>query len=146
MNASTKTPLEQSEGVFDIRHFRTVHSWRCCANMSESNLIVTNGLGNTDFISFVLMQEISTKSSPCGIYKALHFTKWGAFWLCAKPQGLKYLGFGFCFDSRAHQFKAKPHAKAVAKFKKRMQEITCRLNRRVPNGTLGGVRVGISLN
>ena len=28
-----------------------------------------------------------------------------------KPQGLKYLGFGFYFDSRAHQFKAKPHAK-----------------------------------
>ena len=36
------------------------------------------------------------------------------------------LGFGFYFDSRAHQFKAKPHAKAVAKFKKRMKELTCR--------------------
>ena len=43
-----------------------------------------------------------------------------------KPQGLKYLGFGFYFDSRAHQFKAKPHAKSVAKFKKRMKELTCR--------------------
>ena len=43
-----------------------------------------------------------------------------------KPQGLKYLGFGFYFDSRAHQFKAKPHAKLVAKFKKRMKEFTCR--------------------
>ena len=43
-----------------------------------------------------------------------------------RPQGLKYLGFGFYFDSRAHQFKAKPHAKAVAKFKKRMKELTCR--------------------
>ena len=43
-----------------------------------------------------------------------------------KPQGLKYLGFGFYFDSRAHQFKAKPHAKSVAKFKKRMKEFTCR--------------------
>jgi len=42
-----------------------------------------------------------------------------------KPQGLKYLGFGFYFDSRAHQFKAKPHAKSVAKFKKRMKELTC---------------------
>ena len=39
-----------------------------------------------------------------------------------KPQGLKYLGFGFYFDSRAHQFKAKPHAKSVAKFKKRMKK------------------------
>ena len=43
-----------------------------------------------------------------------------------KPQGLKYLGFGFYFDPRAHQFKAKPHAKSVAKFKKRMKELTCR--------------------
>ena len=42
------------------------------------------------------------------------------------PRGLKYLGFGFYFDSRAHQFKAKPHAKSVAKFKKRMKELTCR--------------------
>ena len=36
------------------------------------------------------------------------------------------VGFGFYFDSRAHQFKAKPHAKSVAKFKKRMKEFTCR--------------------
>ena len=43
-----------------------------------------------------------------------------------KPQGLKYLGFGFYFDSKVHQFKAKPHAKAVMKFKKRMRELTCR--------------------
>ena len=43
-----------------------------------------------------------------------------------KPQGLKYLGFGFYFDSRAHQFKAKPHAKSVAKFKARMRKLTCR--------------------
>lgn len=43
-----------------------------------------------------------------------------------KPQGLKYLGFGFYFDSKAHQYKAKPHAKSVAKFKKRMKELTCR--------------------
>ena len=35
-----------------------------------------------------------------------------------RPQGLKYLGFGFYFDTRAHQYKAKPHAKSVAKFKK----------------------------
>ena len=43
-----------------------------------------------------------------------------------RPSGLKYLGFGFYFDTRAHQFKAKPHAKSVAKFKKRMKELTCR--------------------
>ena len=43
-----------------------------------------------------------------------------------KPQGLKYLGFGFYFDRNAQQYKAKPHAKSVAKFKKRMKELTCR--------------------
>lgn len=43
-----------------------------------------------------------------------------------KPQGLKYLGFGFYFDSRAQQYKAKPHINSVKKFKKRMRELTCR--------------------
>ena len=43
-----------------------------------------------------------------------------------RPSGLKYLGFGFFYDKRAHQFKAKPHAKTVTKFKKRMKELTRR--------------------
>ena len=41
-----------------------------------------------------------------------------------KPQGLKYLGFGFFYDRRAHQFKAKPHAKSVAKLKTKMKQLT----------------------
>ena len=43
-----------------------------------------------------------------------------------RPSGLKYLGFGFFYDKRAHQFKAKPHAKTVTKFKRRMKELTRR--------------------
>ena len=43
-----------------------------------------------------------------------------------RPRGLKYLGFGFYFDARAHQFKAKPHARSVEKFKTRMKQLTCR--------------------
>ncbi|MGN0407344.1 MAG: group II intron maturase-specific domain-containing protein [Bacteroides sp.] len=43
-----------------------------------------------------------------------------------RPSGLKYLGFGFFYDTRAHRFKAKPHAKSVVKFKKRMKELTQR--------------------
>ena len=43
-----------------------------------------------------------------------------------RPQGLKYLGFGFYFDSHAHVYKAKPHAKSVEKFKARMKQLTCR--------------------
>ena len=43
-----------------------------------------------------------------------------------KPQGIKYLGFGFYHDRKAHQYKAKPHMKSVQKFKKRMRELTCR--------------------
>ena len=43
-----------------------------------------------------------------------------------KPQGLKYLGFGFYFDKKADQYKAIPHKKSVMKFKKRMRELTSR--------------------
>ena len=43
-----------------------------------------------------------------------------------RPRGLKYLGFGFYFDTRAHQYKTKAHAKSVAKFKARMKQLTCR--------------------
>lgn len=42
-----------------------------------------------------------------------------------RPSGLKYLGFGFYYDTRSHQFKVKAHAKTVAKFKKRVKELTC---------------------
>ena len=42
-----------------------------------------------------------------------------------EKRGLKYLGFGFYFDTRAYQYKAKPHTKSVAKFKKKMKELTC---------------------
>ncbi len=43
-----------------------------------------------------------------------------------KPKGIKYLGFGFYYDTRAHQYKAKPHAKSVAKFKMKMKKLTSR--------------------
>lgn len=43
-----------------------------------------------------------------------------------KPKGIKYLGFGFYYDTFAKQYKAKPHAKSVAKFKARMKKLTCR--------------------
>ena len=43
-----------------------------------------------------------------------------------KPEGIKYLGFGFYYDSFAKEYRAKPHAKSVAKFKARMKELTRR--------------------
>ena len=43
-----------------------------------------------------------------------------------KPKGIKYLGFGFYYDSLAKEYRAKPHAKSVEKFKARMKELTCR--------------------
>ena len=43
-----------------------------------------------------------------------------------KPKGIKYLGFGFYFDTFAKAYKAKPHAKSVAKFRARVKELTCR--------------------
>ena len=43
-----------------------------------------------------------------------------------KPKGIKYLGFGFYFDSFAKGYKARPHPKAVAKFKAQMRKLTSR--------------------
>lgn len=43
-----------------------------------------------------------------------------------KPKGIKYLGFGFYFDAFAKVYKAKPHPKAVAKFKAQMKKLTGR--------------------
>ena len=43
-----------------------------------------------------------------------------------KPKGIKYLGFGFYYDSFAKEYRAKPHTKAVERFKARMKELTCR--------------------
>ena len=43
-----------------------------------------------------------------------------------KPKGIKYLGFGFYYDSFAKEYRARPHEKSVAKFKVRMKELTRR--------------------
>ncbi len=43
-----------------------------------------------------------------------------------KPKGIKYLGFGFYYDTFDKQYKAKPHAKSIAKFKARIKELTSR--------------------
>jgi len=44
----------------------------------------------------------------------------------SKPRGVKYLGFGFYYDSYAKEYKARPHAQSIAKFKRKMRELTCR--------------------
>ena len=43
-----------------------------------------------------------------------------------KPKGLKYLGFGFYFDTHAKQYKAKPHQISVQKFETKMKKLTNR--------------------
>ena len=43
-----------------------------------------------------------------------------------KPKGIRYLGFGFYFDTFAKAYKARPHPKAVAKFKAQMKKLTSR--------------------
>ena len=51
----------------------------------------------------------------------------GTLWGWGKPYHGKFIGsIILYFDRRAQQFKAKPHAKSVAKFKRRMKELTCR--------------------
>lgn len=39
-----------------------------------------------------------------------------------KPKGIKYLGLGFYYDTSAKGYKARPHPKAVAKFKAQMKK------------------------
>ena len=43
-----------------------------------------------------------------------------------RPGGLKYLGFGFWKDSRDGQWKARPHKDSVARFKRRLKQLTKR--------------------
>ena len=43
-----------------------------------------------------------------------------------RPRGLKYLGFGFYFDTHAKQYKAKPHQTTIQKFKMKMKKLTSR--------------------
>lgn len=43
-----------------------------------------------------------------------------------KPKGVKYLGFGFYFDSSAKGYKARPHPKTAAKSKAQMKKYTRR--------------------
>ena len=43
-----------------------------------------------------------------------------------RPNGIKYLGFGFYWDAFSHQFKAKPHQKSVAKLKEKLKQLTSR--------------------
>ena len=43
-----------------------------------------------------------------------------------RPQKLKYLGFGFYKDSKAKEWKCRPHQDSVRKFKNRLKELTCR--------------------
>ena len=43
-----------------------------------------------------------------------------------KPKGIRYLGFGFYYDSFAKGYKAGPHPKAVAKFKAQIKKLTSR--------------------
>ena len=52
-----------------------------------------------------------------------------------RPLKLKYLGFGFCKDSKANEWKCRPHQDSVAKFKRKLKELTCR---KMP-GTVAGM-------
>ncbi len=41
-----------------------------------------------------------------------------------RPNGIKFLGFGYYFDTFCYQFKAKPHANSVEKLKKKLNKLT----------------------
>lgn len=43
-----------------------------------------------------------------------------------RPSGLKYLGFGFWKDSKDGKWKARPHKESLAKFKRKLKQLTSR--------------------
>ena len=43
-----------------------------------------------------------------------------------RPNGIKYLGFGFYYDRFSHQFKAKPHQTSIKKLKEKLKYLTSR--------------------
>lgn len=43
-----------------------------------------------------------------------------------RPNKLKYLGFGFYKDSKAKEWKCRPHDESVKKLKRKLKELTCR--------------------
>lgn len=43
-----------------------------------------------------------------------------------RPRKLKYLGFGFYKDSKAKEWKCRPHQDSVARFKRKLKALTCR--------------------
>ena len=43
-----------------------------------------------------------------------------------RPSKLKYLGFGFYKDTKANEWKCRPHKDSVARFKRKLKELTCR--------------------
>ncbi|MCR5211255.1 MAG: group II intron reverse transcriptase/maturase [Lachnospiraceae bacterium] len=51
-----------------------------------------------------------------------------------RPKRLKYLGFGFYKDSKANEWRCRPHIDSVAKFMRKLKELTCR---KIP-GTVTG--------
>ena len=43
-----------------------------------------------------------------------------------RPEGIKYLGYGFYYDSTGKQYKVKPHAKTIEKLKAKAKHLTGR--------------------
>ena len=43
-----------------------------------------------------------------------------------RPDKIKYLGYGFYYDSRQRMYKAKPHQKSVERIKQKIRELTAR--------------------
>lgn len=43
-----------------------------------------------------------------------------------RPNGLKYLGFGFYYDPNSKTYKCKPHQDSIAKFKRNLKKLTSR--------------------
>ena len=54
-----------------------------------------------------------------------------------RPMKLKYLGFGFYKDSKAKEWKCRPHKDSIARLKRKLKALTCR---RMPDKVAGKIQ------
>lgn len=93
------------------------------------NLEYYTALFNKEHIDKEYIYELTAKINNClhfefGIKNLYHRMIFTACALVAKR--FDALGFGFFFDTQAQQYKARPHAKSIAKLKTKMKWLTRR--------------------
>ena len=102
--------LNELDKELEARGVRFVRYADDCIIMVGSELAANRVMASiTRFIEQKLMLKVNAKKSKI-----------------ARPKDIRYLGFGFYYDTLAKEYRARPHTKAAEKLKRRIKELTCR--------------------